>query len=119
MIKSKASRVGVELLLAGVFLACAAAFSAAGAREQMRMAQASADPVYSASSPQEPKASSDNWIPPAPAAGVAHSPERYPGPKAGPSNWIPASVAPARGANGGADRGAHPYSQHGTGPYPN
>lgn len=118
MIMSKASRVGAELLLAAVFLACAAA-SAAAEHEQVRMAQASSDPVYSASQPQEPKASSDNWIPPAPAASVPRSPERYPGPKAGPSNWIPASVAPARGANGSDDRGAHPYSQHGTGPYPN
>lgn len=80
------------------------------------MAQASPDPMYSATRPQEPKASSDNWIPPGQAAAVTHSAARYPGPKAGPSNWIPASAAPA---NGGANRGAHPYSQHGTGPYPN
>ncbi|MFZ3237568.1 MAG: hypothetical protein WA417_17630 [Stellaceae bacterium] len=100
-------------------LACAAAPSPATAAEQMRLAQASPDPVYSATRPQEPKASSDNWIPAAQAAGVGHSAERYPGPKAGPSNWIPASAAPAQPGTGSDDRGAHPYSQHGTGPYPN
>lgn len=85
----------------------------------MRLAQASPDPVYSAPRVQGPKASSDNWIPAATETGVAQSRERYPGPKAGPSNRIPVSAAPPRAANGTEERGAHPYSQHGTGPYPN
>ena len=64
-----------------------------------------------------PKAGPSTWIPGSPGPVVARSPDRLRGPKAGPSNWIP----PSPPYHGDADNSpaAHPYSQHGTGPYPN
>lgn len=64
-----------------------------------------------------PKAGPSTWIPGSPGPLVARSPDRLPGPKAGPSNWIPPSPPDEGTAADGP--GSHPYSQHGTGPYPN
>jgi hypothetical protein len=114
----KASILGAGLLLTASLSAHAAPPSPATAGDQMRLAQANSEPAYSESHLPGPKASSDNWIPAPQAAAIPKSPERYPGPKIGPSGWIPASASPTPATND-PDRGAHPYSQHGTGPYPN
>jgi hypothetical protein len=119
MVMLKVSAFGAGLVLAASLSAQAASPSPVMAREPMLLAQAAPEPTYSSTQPERPKPSSDSWIPATQATAVARSPERYPGPKVGPSNWIPAAATPAPAANGGYDRGAHPYSQHGTGPYPN
>jgi hypothetical protein len=121
----KSSVLGLGLLLTASLSAQpagsaqAAGFAPATANHPMQLAQATPEPAYPDQRAPGPKASSDDWIPPRPVTTTPPSPERYPGPKIGPSGWIPASAPTPPAPAGADDRGAHPYSQHGTGPMPN
>jgi hypothetical protein len=64
-----------------------------------------------------PKPGPDTWIRSSPGPVVARAPDPLLGPNPGSDTRIPPS--PPYQGNADNSPAAHPYSQHGTGPYPN